>query len=49
MNLNVRKAGSADRLAGKRGLENRSHLTVVGPIHVQGHGVDATQVQQQMG
>jgi hypothetical protein len=49
MHLNIEKAGSADRLVGKKGLENRSHLAVVGPIHVQGHGVHATQVQQQMG
>jgi hypothetical protein len=30
-------------------MENRSHLTVVGPIHAQGHGADTTQVQQQAG
>ena len=44
-----RRAGSADRLVGKTGLENRSYLTAVGPIHVQEHGADATQVQQRLG
>jgi len=41
------KPGSADRLVeGERVYRIRSHLTVVGPLHMQRHGAAVQQGQQ---